>query len=155
MYAGEVLDQDAAEGRAQSSGAYIFDVRQGRDWLCVDGCAHRGVASFINFGCEPNLKPGAVTLQSGRTLIGFYARTDIYPVRARGARAGGAGGAARRAAKPEPARATARRALGVRGGCAGRARSSRTCATRTSAWARRRAGCCACAAAPPAEARTS
>ena len=81
VYAGLVIgvhDADAQVDRHALCDAYMFDVRRcGDKGYCIDGFSHRGVGSFINFSCRPNLRASAFCTQSGRQLIAFSAVHDI------------------------------------------------------------------------------
>mmetsp|Transcript_18150 Transcript_18150/g.42199 ORF Transcript_18150/g.42199 Transcript_18150/m.42199 type:complete len:469 (+) Transcript_18150:181-1587(+) len=79
-YAGQVIDKHVADERMGESGHgnfYIYDV-PGRSPFSIDGHSHRGVASFINFSCCPNLRPCAMrTAADGKSLIRFDAACSI------------------------------------------------------------------------------
>jgi hypothetical protein len=81
VYAGALVDTETAEARTRRSAlndAYIFDVsRTPKGGYAIDGFAQRGVGSFINFSCAPNLRAAAFRTQSGMTLIAFKASRDI------------------------------------------------------------------------------
>jgi SET domain-containing protein len=84
VYAGALVDTETAEARTRRSAlndAYIFDVsRTPKGGYAIDGFAQRGVGSFINFSCAPNLRAAAFRTQSGMTLIAFKASRDIEQI---------------------------------------------------------------------------